>query len=458
MIPLWTMEVSMGQFFMDFAFLGVLLFCAAVIRSKVNLFRKYLIPSNLIAGLMGLLIMAMPLSIDFLDTSRLGAYVYHLLALLFISFGLRSVRSDTGLTSFKFGLIYIVVYLIQALAGLLITFLLIYTVMPDLFAGVGLMVPLSFGMNPGISFSIGSSWEPYGFTDGGTVGLALAAIGFFVAYTGGMIMLKRGIASGKSSYLDIGTIQSSDTEQALNNENQAGKITIFSGNIESLSLHWALIGLTYTLTWLLLTALSKTLIYAGLSHEIPTLWSFHFVFAAISALLIRRIIDSVGLSSWIDDTTMTRTGNLFMDYMVVASIAAITIAVLKAYLLPLILLGTVAAVITWWVIAMATRDLFSGDHLERNLSIFGNLTGTMQSALVLLRVADPNHRSSISQELVYGSGIALVLGFPLLLIINAPVLYFDNKLSGYWIVAGVILTYLTMLLLVWKYLKKKNGM
>jgi ESS family glutamate:Na+ symporter len=457
MIPLWTMDITVGEFFLDFAFLGVLLFVAAIIRHRVLLFQKYLIPSNLIAGIIGLLVAILPNSDVFLETSRLGAYVYHLLALLFISFGLRSVRSDTGLTSFKFGLIFIVVYLIQALIGLSLAMLLIYTIMPDLFAGIGLLVPLSFGMNPGISFSIGSSWEAYGFTDGGTVGLAFAAMGFLVAYTGGMIMLKRGVLNGKSSYLSLDTIDNSINQTPLNSEKQAGRITTFSGNIESLSLHWALIGATYTLTWLLLTGLSSAMTYAGLSHEIPTLWSFHFIFAAISALLVRRLIDFVRLSHWIDDVTMTRTGNLFMDFMVVASVAAITLAVLKAYLIPLLLLGSVAALVTWWVIAKATKDLFTGDHLERNLSIFGNLTGTMQSALVLLRVADPDHKSSISQELVYGSGIALILGFPLLLIINAPVLYFNNELSGYWIVGLIILVYLSMLILVWNYLKKKNG-
>jgi glutamate:Na+ symporter, ESS family len=457
MIPLWTMDVTVGEFFMDFAFLGVLLFTAAIARRRISVFQKYLIPSNLIAGILGLLVALTPYASTFLSTSRLGAYVYHLLALLFISFGLRSVRSDTGLTSFKFGLIFIVIYLIQALIGLSLAILLIYTIMPDLFAGIGLLLPLSFGMNPGIAFSIGSSWEAYGFTDGGTVGLAFAAIGFLVAYTGGMIMLKRGVMSGRSSYLTADMLHASDTELPDNSEEQAGRITTFSGNIESLSLHWALIGVTYTLTWFILMGLSRSMNSVGLSHEIPTLWSFHFIFAAIAALFVRKVIDGVRLSDWIDDTTMTRTGNLFMDYMVVASIAAITVAVLKAYLIPLILLGSTAAFITWWVIAKATKDLFDGDHLERNLSIFGNLTGTMQSALVLLRVADPNHKSSVSQELVYGSGIALVLGFPLLLIINAPVLYFDNQLSGYWIVGLVLFVYLALLLLIWNYLKKKNG-
>jgi hypothetical protein len=50
----------------------------------------------------------------------------------------------------KFGLIFIMVYLVQAIIGMAIAFALIYTIMPDLFAGIGLLPPLAFGMNPGL--------------------------------------------------------------------------------------------------------------------------------------------------------------------------------------------------------------------------------------------------------------------------------------------------------------------
>jgi len=106
-------------------------------------------------------------------SERLGAYVYHLLALMFIAVGLRAPGKMRGMTSVKFGLIFIIVYLIQALAAMAIAFTLIYSFMPDLFAGIGLMAPLAFGMNPGIAFSIGQNWELYGFEDGGIVGLTM---------------------------------------------------------------------------------------------------------------------------------------------------------------------------------------------------------------------------------------------------------------------------------------------
>src|SRR5690625_7483662 len=86
--------------------------------------------------------------------------------LVFIVLRLRYHGRRAGFFYLKVGIIFICVYLVQAILGLLIAFLLIYTLFPDLFAGIGLLAPLAFGMNPGIAYSIGQNWVQYGFTDG----------------------------------------------------------------------------------------------------------------------------------------------------------------------------------------------------------------------------------------------------------------------------------------------------
>ena len=118
-------------------------------------------------------------------------------------------------------------------------------------------------------------------------------------------------------------------------------------------------------------------------------------------------------------------------------------------------MGTSVAIATWFVIKWACDSLFDDFAFERDIAIFGNLTGTMQSALVLLRVLDPKFKSPVSYDLVYGSGFALVLGFPLLILINAPVNYYNNELEGYWITILAMGIYLAFLLVGWNYLKKK---
>ncbi|MEX2464188.1 MAG: hypothetical protein WD513_07805, partial [Balneolaceae bacterium] len=407
----WFLDISAGQFFLDFAWMGVLLVLGTWLRSKIPILQKYLIPANLIAGVLGLIVGANLLGLIDLTTERLGAYVYHLLALLFIALGLRAPKREIGLSSIKFGMIFLSVYLVQAIIGLLIAFMLFYTIMPELFVGIGFLPPLSFGMNPGIAYSIGSNWEQFGFEDGGVVGLTFSAVGFLIAYTAGIGLVRRGIKKGKAFYLDGDKELPDDVRKGIMSNPEANgneKITTSPENIESLSFHLGLIGSTFILTYMVVKLMEVGLIHVGADNEVSTLWSFHFIFAAIVALVVRRALDMKGSSRLIDDVTMTRCSNLFMDFMIVASVAAISLVVVAHYWIPLLLISILVGFATWGIIVLMTRDAFNEFVFERFAAIFGNMTGTLQSALVLLRIVDSGMKSPVSYNLVYGSGFALV--------------------------------------------------
>jgi len=456
----WTLDISAGQFFLDFAWMGVLLVIATYLRSKVKILQNYLIPANLIAGVLGLLFGANLIGWIDITSERLGTYVYHLLALLFIALSLRAPREKVGLSSIKFGLIFICVYLVQAILGLAIAFGLFYTLLPDLFVGIGLLPPLSFGMNPGIAYSIGQNWEQYGFLYGGVVGLTFSAVGFLVAYTVGIWLIRLGIKKGKASYIEAKEGISDDVKRGIVSEpkaNTSEKITTSSENIESFSFHIGLIGFTFILTYLAVYGMELGLIRIGAENEVTTLWSFHFIFAAIIALVLRKVMDVIGASHIIDDVTMTRCSNLFMDFMIVASVAAISLVVVMAYWLPLLLISIVVTLATWGVVTVMVDQAFQEYRLERFAAVFGNMTGTLQSALVLLRMVDSGMKSPASYNLVYGSGISLMIGFPLLILINAPVHYFESVTQGFWIVSFALFAYLLILVVVWQYLNRAGN-
>ena len=456
----WLLEITLKELALDFSIFGVLLVLSTILRRHIKLLQEYLIPNNLIAGVMGLLLAMAVIDHNLLNSERLGAYVYHLLALLFIAFGLRKPSKSFGLTPIKFSVIFIMTYLVQGIIGLALALALVYTIMPDLFPAIGMLLPLSFGMNPGIAFSMGNNWENYGFEYGGTVGLSFAALGFVVAYTVGIIAMRNGIRKGKATYINESSSEENDAIRIGIHRSEhrpiTGHQTTATEAIESLTLHFGFIASTYAMTYAIMIVLEQGLLYVGAEKEILTLWSFHFIIAALTAMLVRRIIDGSNSSHWIDDATMTRFGNVFMDFMVVASVSAITIAVVAMYWFPLVLMGTSVAIATWYVIKWACDSLFDDFAFERDIAIFGNLTGTMQSALVLLRVLDPKFKSPVSYDLVYGSGFALVLGFPLLILINAPVNYYNNELEGYWLTILAMGIYLAFLLVGWNYLKKKK--
>ncbi|MCC5940754.1 MAG: hypothetical protein JJU37_04365 [Balneolaceae bacterium] len=456
----WIVEISAGEFFLDFAWMGALLVLATYLRSKLKLLQEYLIPANLLAGIIGLVVGANLLGWVDLTSERLGTYVYHLLALLFIALSLRAPRRRIGLSSVKFALIFMFVYLTQAIIGLLIAFTLFYTIMPDLFVGIGFLPPLAFGMNPGIAYSIGVNWEQFGFEHGGIVGLTFSAAGFVVAYTVGIALVKRGINKGKAAFIDAGKDLPEDVKRGIVSNPKADsgeRITTSSENIESLTFHIGLIGFTFILTYAFVKLMEMGLVAVGAENEISTLWSFHFIFAAIVALFVRKLLDWTQASRVVDDITMTRCSNLFMDFMIVASVAAISLVVVIQYWLPLLLISVAVGVATWAVISFLIKDAFRDFAFERFAAIFGNMTGTLQSALVLLRILDSGMKSPVSYNLVYGSGLALVFGFPLLILINAPVHYFIDVIQGFWIVLFALIAYTLLMAVGWLYLKRSNS-
>lgn len=453
----WEMDIPAGRLFLDFAWLGALLLAGFIIRYRVSFFQRYLIPANLLAGIFGLMIGMNGFGLINLTSENLGVYVYHLLALLFIGLSLRATKSQIGLSSIKTGILFIITYLVQGIVGLLIAFALIFTIQPDLFAGIGMLPPLAFGMNPGIAYTIGQNWESFGFENGGIVGLTFAASGFLAAYTTGVYIVKKGIQRGKAELVEAGSISTEDlhlpdTEQGVS----AGRITTSPGVLESLSFHIGLIGGSYLLTYLFMLGGEALLTFAGAANEASTLWSFHFVFAAVLALGIRKVIDLTGASQYVDDTTMTRISNFFMDMMITASVAAISLTVVGTYWLPLLLISISVVLATWLLLTKLTTTLFSDFSLERFAAIYGNMTGTLQSGLLLLRILDERMESPVSYNLVYGSGLALVLGFPLLILINAPVHYFDSITAGFGVVMLVMVLYLFLLLIAVFYLNGKK--
>lgn len=456
----WIYELSFGTFMKDFAAIGVLLIIATVLRRYVPLFQRFLVPNNIIAGFLGFFIANFhPPFIDF-ESERMGVYVYHLLSLTFIGAAMCKSRNMFSRGPMITGIGLVFYYLLQGILGLLITFALIHTVMPDLFPAIGLLMPLAFGMGPGISYSIAQNWQTYGFQDGGVTGLTLAAIGFLIAYIGGILIIKHGIKKGLATYIKNNLEIAEDVKKGLldqHNRPVAGNMTTALEAIEPLTFHFALIGLAYSLTYGLLSFLTFVLKSVGAANEINTIWSFHFIFSAIIAIALRNSLDRLGIGHLIDEGLMTRSANLFMDFMITASIIGISYKVVVNYAFPIVILSVGVGLMTYFIIKISIPWLFKDHQFERFVSIFANATGTIQASLILLRILDPKSKSSAGMDLILGSGVALVFGFPLIALLNAPMNFFNNELSGYYYVLIAMIIYASLLFSSLKIFKKGSS-
>lgn len=449
----WVMTVDLKDVVLDFTFLSLFLIVGTIFRRYIPIFQKFLIPNNILGGFFGLILGVDILKIIPLDGDRLGVYVYHLLALTFITMGLRKSKTTWGKGPLSKSFASMMCYLGQAAVGLLVAFALIYTIMPDLFPGIGLLLPLGFGMGPGLAYTMGHSWEQFNFVGGGFVGLTLAAIGYLVAFFGGLYFIQWGIKHKKLKLITNMDQITTDMKIGVLKETElpiAGKLTLATEAIEPLAFQIALIGTAYLATYWVVNSLADLMLAHGMEGFVATLWSFHFIVAILISLSMRKILDITNRSYVIDQGLMNRSAGLMIDYLVLASITAISIKIVSQYWLPILLMSVLGGLLTWGIVYWTAYRAYDNYPFERFLGHFGEMTGTINSGLVLVRVTDPQFETMVAEDLIYGSAISIFIGFPLLILLNVPMNIFANSLRGYWITLGLFMLYALILIIIWR--------
>ncbi len=449
----WDFGINFKDFVLDITLLGILLVLGTILRRYVPFFQKYLVPNNIIGGFLGLLLSQEVLGLLQFDSDRLGQYVYHLLALTFIVIGLGKSKKKFGRGPISKAFSELSCYIIQGLVGLLVGFALLYTFWDDFPLSIGLLVPLGFGMGPGIAYTMGHSWEVKGLIGGGDIGLTFAAIGFIVAYFAGIAIINHGIKKRETTMIKGPESLNNDIRTGIVKENSpeiAGFLTLSPEAIEPMAFQIGLIGLVYALTYFVIYGLAQLLQRANLSDFVATVWSFHFIIALLIAVAMRKVLDVTNKSYLIDTGLMNRISGVCVDFLVTGSIVAINLVIVAQYWLPILIMSLLAGLTTYYLLRFLHRRAFDDFQFERLVGIFGEMTGTINSGLVLVRVTDPEFKTPVAEDLAYGGGIALFLGFPLLILLNAPMHYWKNSVSGYWITLGLMIAYLLILWIAWR--------
>ncbi len=278
----WTLLIDLG-----IISLGLLL--ATFIRAKVKFFQKYLIPNALTAGFFLLVFYNFIAPLLGLGTQNLGALVFHLLNISFISMSLKE-GSMKGAGKRIFGTAVSIVshYAIQVAIGLGITALFIITIKPDLFLNFGFFLALGFGLGPGQSYAIGKAWEPSGFADAGNIGLIFAALGYIWGCIGGVWLInlrpeeglgRRGHPRGHRGEVPAhGRLR-----QEREGTGRRAYLRTDTEAIDSMSFHLILVFGVYLVAFLVLKLVTWPLLaYAGsMGKQLSdTLWGISFIFAA----------------------------------------------------------------------------------------------------------------------------------------------------------------------------------
>ena len=417
---------AVWSFLVQFGLLMLFLLLGNIMRRKIPLFRKCLVPSALLGGTMLLIVKIICKQFDtsFFDEKSnhmMQVITYHCLAIGFAAMTLKTEKS-THKTSraqvFEFGALQGGTYMLQAFVGLGVTILLFFITQNSekiISYICGLILPLAFGQGPGnaLNWDINfTNTEATHFAGNGSFGLSLASIGFLVACVFGIFYInihkRRGNLQVRDSKPESKSVEQAEATVAEIPDNES---------VDKFTLQAGFVALAYALSFGFMCLLSKNNFLNGIA------WGFNFLWASLAAMLIKVIVKGLRKGKlmnreYINNYQMDRISGFAFDIMIVAGVAAIEINDIRNYILPIIILSVLGAILTYVYIRFATKECFPGFEHEMFLMSYGTLTGTASNGVILMKEVDPDLRTPTSSLYILSNFPAMVMIAPLLLLLG----------------------------------------
>lgn len=419
-------ESNVWGFFNILAVVLMGLLAANTLKRKIPFLKKSLIPTSVLAGTVLLIISSIYKAITgdvLFDTTLFAksgsAYLemitYHTLALGFIAATLKTTKTHLNKKRtkeiFNTGVTTVSTYLLQGAVGLAVT-IIAALIIKDYFAASGLILAFGYGQGTGQAMNYGMIYEQLGFSGGKSFGLTIAAFGFLCASFGGVIHLN--ILRRKGKILK----QFGELEKIDMNEVQSPNDIPMQESVDKISIQIAFIMLSYFLAYLVMLILGNLL--PGMKSLV---YGFNFLLGVLTATLVKLTVNLLKKKKlmnhdYLNNFLLTRLSNFFYDIMVISGIAAIRLDLLEDYWGIIAILCVSGAIVTYVYNRIVAKTLYKEYTEEQFLAMFGMLTGTASTGIILLREIDGEFKTPVADNLVYQNFPAIVFGFPLMLIAN----------------------------------------
>jgi len=413
---------------LGFAFLAVMLLAGTIMRANVPLFRNALIPASLIGGVLGFVLLALGMGYGY-ESRDFQVFTFHFFTLSFMSLVLvrgeqTSARSITRGASWL-SLVWVMSLVLQALIGLMI--IVGYNLLSgdNLSEYLGLLVTHGFTQGPGQALALGGIWEhEMGITHAVNFGLIYASVGFIVAFSIGVPVarwaVRRGLTANKNAQMNDDFMRG-----ILSPENQlsAGTQITHPANVDSLGFHLTLLAAAYLITDIYINLMASAVSTVDLGAiNLTVIFSHNLFFfhGLIICVLLRTLMNRLGLGHFIDDNTQRRITGSAVDFMVVATIMSIELALLSEFIVPILavcIAVSAGTALLCYVFGRRLNEL----GVERALTAFGCCCGSTGSGVLLLRMLDPDLRTPIARELAFFNIAIMFFGFHILTLMS-PVL------------------------------------
>lgn len=405
----------------SFVVLCVLLGIGHVLRSRIRLLQKLYLPSCVIGGLVGLIAIQLIAAGSFSGSGRCNLFaavctvfdgwlgdvaspwkkipsmlINVVFACLFLGVKLPKLselwkRSGPQVV---YGQIVAWGQYVVGLGLWVLALQWIFTDLNDMFAGI---LPVGFEGGHGTAAGMGPVFAEKGWAEGQDLAMTSATCGIMSAIVVGMILVNWAVRKGYAVKHKELTEQTEDDSIAIVDPQQrpiAGRLTVNSDIIEAFSLHLVFVGLAVGIGMLMKAGLVLIESQSPYLTEHRLLSSFPlFPLCMIGGLVVQLFEEKFDKHKLIDLGLVRRIQNCALDFLVVAAIAMINLAVVKTALVPLLIL--VAAGIAWNVFCVTAlaRRILPDAWFERAIAEMGQSMGVTATGLLLLRVVDPDYET-----------------------------------------------------------------
>lgn len=439
------------QYVLYLCYIFVFMFMAKFLKEKTGFFKSIIVPTSLMAGFIGLVLGPEVIGLFQFDQNFYSPLVSHFMGIGFIGLTLAGSNEQQGKDSVNSGIFIVTNYVFQGIVGMIIVYILVATIKPDLFIGLGLMLPLAFGQGPGFASSIGSSWDlvlPFGYIN--QYGLTLATTGFLVGGIVGVILLNYYVRKYNMPVERLKTLGGLQNKSIT--FTNIKEINFF----DTLTVQITFIAIAYALTYVVMNYTIIALGYLGtIGATISSLVrGFNFLFGILVALVIKQALRYLNRRGHralelIDNFTMMNITSFSFSVMITSSVMAISLQAVKGYWELLLAMSIGGALITLWFCTWLGRKVFRHNTEHYILGMFGMMTGTASTGLALLRGVDPNLETDVGRNLVLGSAIATPLGLPMMALLAVPIIgYTEGRPLLYLITLLALIGYEVILVTI----------
>lgn len=432
--------MELSSILVDLIVISLFLIVGVILRAKIPVFQKFIIPASVIGDIIGLIlgknvIGLIPISdfytqvaIVFIDVVFAGLFIGKVIP------GFRKLGKVAGAqTAFAYfnGFGQIAIGLIVVLV-----FTALGTQLNPLFY-VQLVVGFQGGV--GVGTAIAPMMDKMGWAskEAAAVGETCALAGLIMSVLIGVVIVNIGTArnftvkkfQGKNRQIESATFHPLDKRKSIGQEvtsPEAGSSLLFNFGIMGLAI---LIG---------------HLIHFGIITAAPPLKFLpKFPFVLIGGLIVQSILQRSKLDKYVDKGTIDTISAFALDVLIVASLMAIDLTVVVMFAAPLTIIIVLGILFNLWQVRWMGPRVLPGAWFEKSVCEFGQSTGSTPQAMLLLKMMDPRMETGAAEAFALKMFFFSPVMFPMTMIMMPLVVS-----KGPLLILGVYLALMLFVLLI----------